>query len=142
MVRLLPLLGLAACVAEDSASRPAPEVVEASPQQAPSGKRDFALPLRLVGFNPSWIGRIAQDGLSIGGNTPGRVHAPYVEPMVTGGVARWRVQTREGPMEITLTPGECTDGSNQRYAFQASVVLGGRVLNGCAASELDFTWVE
>jgi uncharacterized membrane protein len=116
--------------------------VQTPAQQAKIGKREFDIPLRMVGRDPYWIGRIALDGLSVGGNTPGRVHAPYVEPVVTGGVARWRVQTREGLMEITLTPGECTDGTNQRYTFKASVVLGGRVLDGCASSEGDFTWVE
>jgi uncharacterized membrane protein len=139
MRRLLPLLAVvAACAPENGpasapANRPAP----------PAGKKpDFSVPLRLVGRDPAWTGRVAPDGLRIGGRTPGAVFVPWFTPVVTGGVARWRTSTPEGSLDITLTPEACSDGTDQRYAFSAVVVLNGRTLRGCAAPETEFTWVE
>jgi uncharacterized membrane protein len=105
-------------------------------------KGAFNVPLRLVGRDPTWIGRVARDGLSIGGMTPGRVRAPWVEPVISGGVARWRAETPQGTLDIALTPAPCSDGTDQRYTFSATVVMAGATLHGCAAPETEFTWVE
>ena len=141
MRRLLPLLALAGCAPEGGV---AATTQPAAPPPAPAVVKMFAPaePLRLVGREPTWIGRVARDGLSVGGMTPGRVRTPWVEPVVSGGALRWRTQTSDGPLEITLTPEACSDGTDQRYTFKAVLVLGNRTLNGCAAPETAFTWVE
>jgi uncharacterized membrane protein len=134
------LLGLVAACAPEGAL-PITEGVASSSVRIEKGP-SYNVPLRLVGQGPSWTGRVARDGLRIGGMSPGRVYVPWFDPVVSGGVARWRAQTSAGLLEITLIPGPCSDGTEQRYSFSATVVLGAATLRGCAAPETDFTWVE
>ena len=139
MRHVLPLLAsLTACAPE--AALPVAPVTEAP---APRSKRpSHTVPLRLIGQDPAWIGRVASDGISIGGAAPGRVRVPWFDPVIGDDGVHWRTTSSQGPLEILLVPAACSDGTGQRYTFAATVVLGARTLRGCAAPEADFTWVE
>ena len=141
MQRMLPLLALAGCM-PDAGVATQPQPPAPPPVAAAAKVMAPVAPLRLVGRDPMWTGRVARDGLVVGGMTPGRVRAAWVEPVVSGTGLQWRTQTSEGPLVITLTPEACSDESGQLYTFKAVVVSGGRTLNGCAAPETEFTWVE
>jgi uncharacterized membrane protein len=141
-MRVIPLAALTACSPVANQPLETPGGREGAPEARPVPKAAFNVPLRLVGRDPTWIGRVARDGLSIGGMAPGRVRVPWVDPVISAGTVRWRAETPQGTLDITLTPAACNDGTGQRYTFSATVVLAGATLQGCAAPETDFTWVE
>ena len=116
-----------------------PRIPGAQPAPTASGPA-FALPMRLVGTEPFWGGRIARDAITISGMDRPDARFPYTDPVVTGAGARWRTQsTGAFPLTVTLVRDPCSDGmSDKRYPFQATVVLGTETLKGCAILEKDF----
>ena len=100
----------------------------------------FELPMRLVGTEPFWGGRIAKDAITISGADRPDMRFPYRDPVVTGAGARFRSQSVGAfPVDITLVRETCSDGmSDKRYPFEATVVLGKETLKGCAIREAEF----
>jgi uncharacterized membrane protein len=100
----------------------------------------FSLPMRLVGTEPFWGGRIAADAITVSGMDRPDMTFPYTQPVVTGAGARWRTQSIGAfPLEVTIVRDPCSNGmSDKRYPFQATVVLGTETLKGCAIREAEF----
>ena len=116
------VLGLGAAACTPGASGPQPGAPTAA----------IELPLRLVGTEPFWGGRIGADGITLSGadRPERRFGTPPVQSRPDGLVY-------EAPeVRIALTPGACSDGmSDRRYPYAAQVRLGGEVLRGCAGPE-------
>lgn len=148
MRRLLTLAGaavlIAAChpTAQDSqapAAAPAHGDAPANPTEPASApttpqaavNADFLGPLQAAGTEPFW-------GLRVGGkelvfSRPGQadVRVANPGPRMEGKSAVWAAP--HGALELTLTPGHCSDGMSDRdYPYTAVVVADGQTLSGCA----------
>jgi uncharacterized membrane protein len=112
----------------------------AAPGAGPAPAPVFQLPMRLVGTEPFWGGRIALDGITISGADRPDMRFPYKDPTVTGAGARFRSQSAGAfPLDVTLVRETCSDGmSDKRYPFEATVVVGKETLKGCAIREAEF----
>ena len=126
--------------ASGSASGPAGAAGAAAARGETEPRPVFELPMRLVGTEPFWGGRIARDGITISGADRPDTRFPYRDPVVTGAGARFQSQSAGAfPLEITLVRETCSDGmSDKRYPFEATVVLGKETLKGCAIREAEF----
>ena len=118
-----------------------PPAVQGRPTNGPPPPAPlFEYPMRLVGTEPFWGGRIARDGITISGADRPDMRFPFKDPAVTGAGARFRSQSIGAfPVDITLVRELCSDGmSDKRYPFEATVVLGKETLKGCAIREAEF----
>jgi uncharacterized membrane protein len=97
-------------------------------------------PLRLVGTEPFWGGRIAADGITLSGADRPDMRFPADKPWTRGAAAVWATQSSGAlPLKITLRVAACSDGmSDRRYPYTALVEVGGETLRGCALPERDF----
>jgi uncharacterized membrane protein len=106
-----------------------PASAPTTPQAAVNA--DFLGPIQAAGTEPFW-------GLKVNGgelvfSRPGQadLRAANPGPRMEGKSAVWAAA--QGDLELTLTPGHCSDGMSDRdYAYTAVVVAGGQTLSGCA----------
>lgn len=95
----------------------------------------FAGDLNALGTEPFWSVQIRGDQVKLSRPDHEDVMAPNPGPEVKGGQAVWTAIRPEGPMTITLTKGDCSDGmSDRQYPMTAQVEFAGQALKGCAAS--------
>lgn len=119
-------LSLAACgprAADSQVAAPPPASVP-KPQPAAQFDGDF----KLVGTEPFWAVAIEGGRLVLARPAEADVVVPRPAPVIDGQSAIWT----SGALIVSLAPGECSDGmSDRRYAYTATVRVGGAALNGC-----------
>lgn len=135
---------LAAChpTAQDSqapapggarADGPAEPTEPASAPAAPTHavNADFLGPMQANGTEPFWGVRVTDKELVLTRPDHPEVRIPNPGPRMEGKSAVWAAP--HGGLELTLTPGHCSDGMSDRdYPYTAVVVADGQTLSGCA----------
>lgn len=129
---ILPALAVAACSSETAETAPAAE--PAAPPPVLAGV-DLTQPVRVGGTEPFWnVELTGREMVYSGVDRPER-RAPQPRAEIQGTMAAFESETAEGPLEVTLTATECSDGMSDRtYPLTAIVKVGEETLNGCAAS--------
>ena len=135
---------LAGChpTAQDSQTPAAPAghgdspAAPTEPASAPSAPQaavnaDFLGPIQANGTEPFWGLKVTQDALTFTRPDHPEVRIANPGPRMEGKSAVWAAP--HGELELTLTPGHCSDGMSDRDSpYTAVVVADGQTLSGCA----------
>jgi uncharacterized membrane protein len=129
---LLSILAVAACTSETAETAPAAETAAPAPVLAGV---DLTQPVRALGTEPFWSVELTGREMVYSGVDRPERRAPQPKAVVQGTMAAFEGDTAEGPLEVTLTATECSDGMSDRtYPLTAIVKVGEETLTGCAAS--------
>jgi uncharacterized membrane protein len=93
---------------------------------------------RAKGNEPFWAIDVSPSGVILQRPDHPTQTAEY-QPLdhAADGVRHFSGDTQEGKLELTLTPGKCTDGmSDTVYGWSATASINGEALKGCAYSGL------
>lgn len=129
---LIAPLALLACSREPAET---PEAAEPAAPAAVLAGVDLTEPVRALGTEPFWsVEMTGSEMIYTGVDRPER-RAAQPSPVVQGTMAAFEAATPEGPLSVTLTATECSDGMSDRtYPLTAIVKVGEETLTGCAAS--------
>jgi uncharacterized membrane protein len=106
-----------------------PASAPATPQAAINA--DFLGPMQAAGTEPFWGLKVTHEELVFSRPGQSDVRAPNPGPKMEGKSAVWAAP--HGALELTLTPGHCSDGMSDRdYPYTAVVVVDRQTLSGCA----------
>lgn len=92
--------------------------------------------LRLTGTEPFWGATI--EGGMMSYTTPENIEGTQfaVSRFAGRGGLSFSGEMDGSPVDVAITPGECSDGMSDRtYPFNATVQIGAQQLNGCAWRE-------
>lgn len=135
-MRKVAILGMGALMALGACAQPAVDgAVPHMPAITMAGVR-LDQPLSVMGTEPFWTIRITDGEMAMSRPEGGRPVARHQGVTLSGGKAVMAGRDNQGqPVEVTLTPVDCSDGMSDRtYPLTASVRWGGLQLSGCAAS--------
>ena len=107
------------------------EPASAPPAPRSAVNAEFLGPFQANGTEPFWALQVTAKELVF--SRPGQAdqHLPNPGPKLEGKSAVWAGP--HGALELTLTPGHCSDGMSDRdYPYTAVVVTEGQTLSGCA----------
>jgi uncharacterized membrane protein len=106
-----------------------PASAPAAPQAAVNA--DFLGPIQAAGTEPFWALTVSHEELVFTRPDHDAVRVPNPGPRMEGKSVVWAAP--HGALELTLTPGHCSDGMSDRdYPYTAVVVADGQTLSGCA----------
>lgn len=128
----LPLILAAGCSPETAETAPTAEAAAPAPVLAGV---DLTQPVRALGTEPFWSVELnGREMVYSGVDRPER-RAAQPRAVIQGTMAAFEGSTDEGPLEVTVTATECSDGMSDRtYPLTAIVKVGEETLTGCAAS--------
>lgn len=131
LATILPAVLLAACGTSESEGVPGD-----SSDTQPFAEIAATDILRLTGTEPFWGGRIEGNTLSWSTpELPDGVSVPVTRFPGRGGVS-FSGQLDGAPLDILVTPAECSDGMSDRiYPYVATVQTGSETREGCAWRE-------
>lgn len=122
-----------AAAAPGHADAPAVPTEPASAPTTPQAavNADFLGPLQAAGTEPFWGLKVSAKELVFSRPARNDLRVANPGPRMEGKSAVWAVPN--GELELTLTPGHCSDGMSDRdYPYTAVVVADGQTLSGCA----------
>jgi len=124
----------------DAQARPQFSSIERIYTEGPGcDEKDMGLSLfRARGNEPFWAVDVSPSGVKLERpDQPGLVAEYQPLEKMDGGGRRFAATTDQGPLELVLTPGKCSDGmSDTVYGWNATLTLGGTEMKGCAFAGL------
>lgn len=92
--------------------------------------------IRLLGTEPFWGAEIAQGTLTYTTPESGAGIAIPVTRFAGNGGLGFSGMVDGAPLQLAVTPGECSDGmSDRKYPLAATLAIGDRMLLGCGYSD-------